>query len=69
MIPEVTSQRETREKKQTIEKLMMMIMRDRPKRDRVMKIGKDHQAIIPESFINEYECTCYIILDQLKIKM
>ena len=29
-------------------------MRDRPKRERVMKIGKDHQAVIPESFTNEY---------------
>lgn len=34
-----------------------MVMKDRPKRDRIIKVGKDHQAIIPESFINEYECT------------
>lgn len=35
---------------------MLQVMKDKPLRDRVIKIGKDHQANLPESFINEYEC-------------
>lgn len=40
-------QRETREKKESIEKLMDKLMRERPLRDRAIKIGKEHQAFIP----------------------
>lgn len=46
--------RETREKKESIERVMDLVMRERPLRDRVIKIGREYQAFIPESFVNEF---------------
>lgn len=37
---ESVSLRETREKKQSIERIMELVMKDRPQRDRAIKIGK-----------------------------